>query len=197
MPQLVKILAPGAEVAPNRPPAYTNAASFCLSNLIVRHTGVTMGILSPLLHLPFKPQAVSSPGLLGDQEQSHASAVVVGSPQQINDALSILLPLLTSTPPTSTVVTKTVTPILPQLFALAVYLQTDLTADPLTRQELQDVLRAWARLADREVVVKGIWDILNNGRGWGVTDEDGNEFFWKHVVDDDVEQSGVAIWYGK
>lgn len=197
VPQLIKILAPGAEVAPNRPPAYTSAASFCLSNLIVRHADITMGILAPLIHSPFKPEAASSLGRLGERGDDEPSAMVVGSPRQINNALSILLPLLVSTPPTSMVVTRTVTPILPQLFALAVYLQNDRTADPLTRQEIQDVLRAWARLADREVVVKGIWDILNSGRGWGLTDEDANEFFWEHVASEDVEQSGVAIWYGK
>lgn len=156
-----------------------------------------MGILAPLIHSPLRPEAASSLGRLGEKQEDQPSAVVVSSPRQINDALSILLPLLTATPPTAIVVTRVVTPILAPLFALAVYLQSDRTADPLTRQEIQDVLRAWARLADREVVVKGIWDILNSGRGWGVTDEEGNEFFWEHAVGDDVEHSGVGIWYGK
>lgn len=197
VPQLIQILAPGTEVAPNRPAAYLSAASFCLSNLIERHADATMRILAPLIHSPFRPEAASSLGRLGEKAEEQPSAVVVGSPRQVNDALSIILPLLTATPPTSMTITRLVTPILSQLFALAVYLQSDRTADPLTRQEIQDVLRAWARLADREVVVKGIWDILNSGRGWGVTDEEGNEFFWKHVLGDDVEESGVGIWYGK
>lgn len=148
-------------------------------------------MLSPLIHSPFKPEAKAI-----QQVSDMHNAAVVRRPQDINDALSILLPLLTSTPPGSVVITETVTPILPQLFALAVHLQTDRTADPLTRQELQDILRTWARLADREVVIRGIWDILNSGRGWGVTDEDGNEFFWNYVEDKDVARSGVGILYG-
>jgi hypothetical protein len=191
VPQLIKILAPGTEVSTNRPPAYTNAASFCMSSLITRHPTVVMAMLSPLIHSPFQPEAKAS-----QQESDMPHAAVVRHPQEINDALSILLPLLTSTPPTSIVITETVTPILPQLFALAVHLQTDRTADPLTRQELQDILRTWARLADREVVIRGIWDILNSGRGWGVTDEEGNEFFWNYVEDKDVARSGIGILYG-
>lgn len=136
------------------------------------------------------------PSTSHQQGSDSRHAAVVRHPQQINDALSILLPLLTSTPPGSIVITQTVTPILPQLFALAVHLQTDRTADPLTRQEIQDILRTWARLVDCEVVIRGIWDILHSGRGWGVTDEDGNEFFWKYVEEADTEQSGVGIWYG-
>lgn len=197
VPQLIKILAPGTEVSSNRPPAYTNAASFCISNLIARHTTITMTLLSPLIHSPFKPEAGSLPSAFGQQGSDVSHAAVVRHPQQIGEALSILLPLLTSTPPSSIVIDQTVTLILPQLFALAVHLQTDRTADPLTRQEIQDILRTWARLADREVVVKGIWDILNSGRGWGLTDEEGNEFYWNYVEDANPEQSGVGIWYGQ
>ncbi|KAJ9112328.1 hypothetical protein QFC19_000748 [Naganishia cerealis] len=176
VPQLIKILAPSAQVASIQ---------------------ATMNILSPLLHAPFKPEAKSAAGTSMQQEHDNHSATVVTSPKQINDALSILLPLLTSTPPTSTIVSATISPILPQLFSLAVYLASDRTADPLTRQELQDVLRAWARLADRDVVVKGIWAILNSGRGWGLTDEEGNEFFWDHSTGEDAEDGGIAVWYGK
>ena len=196
VPQLIEILAPKIEVSSNRPQAYTNAASFCISSLIAKHTSIVMSVISPLIHSPFKPEAKMLPSTSHQQGSDSRHAAVVRHPQQINDALSILLPLLTSTPPGSIVINQTVTPILPQLFALAVHLQTDRTADPLTRQEIQDILRTWARLVDPDVVVRGIWNILHSGRGWGVTDEDGNEFFWKYVEEADTEQSGVGIWYG-
>jgi hypothetical protein len=162
-----------------------------------------MKVLSPIMHEPFKPEAktpAAHSGALQTHEQP--TATIVTPPKRINEALSVLLPLLTSTPPTSTIVSATITPILSQLFSLAVHLSSSRTADPLTRQELQDVLRAWARLADQEVVVRGIWGILNSGRGWGLTDEEGNEFFWDHATVDEEDEDdhgggGVAVWYGK
>lgn len=158
-----------------------------------------MKVLSPILHEPFKPEAKAPVAQSRSREdpEGHVLATIVTSPKRINDALSILLPLLTSTPPTSTIVSAIITPILPQLFSLAVHLTSSRTADPLTRQELQDVLRAWARLADRDVVVKGIWGILTSGRGWGLTDEEGNEFFWDYATEEEEDDGGIAVWYGK
>ncbi|KAJ9105392.1 hypothetical protein QFC21_001762 [Naganishia friedmannii] len=170
----------------------------CVGTPVNETLQATMNVLSPVLHEPFQPGAKTP----AQTSMGRVEATVVTSPKRINKALSILLPLLTSTPPTSTIVSCTITPILPQLFSLAVHLSSSRTADPLTKQELDDVLRAWARLADRKVVVKGIWGILNSGRGWGLTDEEGNEFFWDHAVEEgngkeEDGEGGVAVWYGK
>lgn len=97
-----------------------------------------------------------------------------------------------------------ITPIVSPLFLLWQYLEQDKTADPLTKKELQEVIAAWIRLMDVTVVEKGLWHVLNGGRGWkvagmgGLAGETSDILFWdKAVATGEEEDAGVAVFFGR
>lgn len=131
-----------------------------------------------------------------ESETPAETATLLTGAAEVNETLSILLPLLTRIPPTSPLIDALITPIISQLFALHVFLSCDPTADETTKRELKDILRAWGRLVPEESCIQGLRKILRSGKGWGEPNDQGKQVYWGRDWDGD-DVAGLAVVFGR
>lgn len=180
--QLLSILTRTGQHA-GLPDRYSHAAC-CILQAFASDDNAALVALKDRIHppfLPIRPILVLGPILL-----TPANAVA--------SALSILLPLVLRAPPTADLLDALVSPILPMLFALRCELDSDVTADPITKQELQECLEAWVSTVDDKTAVVSIWRIITSGHGWGPLDPEG--LHWAKDFSDTGE-GGLGVWYGR
>ena len=186
--------------AQNTPRHHVQASAYVLTRLSVTSPLIKQS-LKKTLHEPLFPRLEDLPYSASAQEP-----VVVTTPSRINSLVSLLLPLLTLNPPPPPFLDLALTPIIRPLFLLWQDLKQDKTADPLTRKEIEDVIGAWVRLMDVDLVEKALWEVLQGGRGWkgigfggGMHDEE-MVLFWGQSVaqedDTDDDGTGAAVLYG-
>ncbi|KAL7415364.1 hypothetical protein BDY24DRAFT_413505 [Mrakia frigida] len=167
IPRLIPLL-----TSPTTPSTYLRPLSLTLTTLLSHSSPLvslpTQRILLPYIHSP----------LLSPHSHQHLETL----PSAAFNALTLLLPLILLTPPSSTCHSILLGPILPQLFGLHWHLQQGRTADPVLRREVEGCLRSWGRVGEEEEVRRGLEEVVRSGRGWeggkgGVLpgEEDGEE----------------------
>lgn len=165
------------------PDRYSHAAC-CILQTYASEDDTVLCTLKRRIHpafLPVKPVMVSGPILLTPANDIAA-------------ALSVLLPLVVRAPPPVDLLNALVSPILPALFALRCELDADATADPITKQEIQQCLEAWVQMVDDKTAVVGIWRIITSGHGWGQLDPEG--LYWAKDFSE-AGEGGMAVRYGR
>jgi hypothetical protein len=175
------------------PDQYIHAACHIACYLLVEKQDFAPSLL-PRLHRPFLP--LVPPEVAIDPTLDN---VQLSSSEEVADALSLLLPLLTHAPPSVALLKMLVTPILPQLLALSVALGRDPTADPVTKADIEGVLRSWGRLVDEAEGVRLLVAAITSGRGWSNRTPDGRETYWRKSAESTGEEHtvGFAVCFGR
>lgn len=127
-------------------------------------------------------------------DDTEAQSIQLSSSDDVEDALGLLLTLLTHAPPSVTLLRMLVSPILTQLVALSSAMSRDPTSDALTKGELEGVLRGWGRLTDEDEAVRGLVSAVTSGKGWSDRMADGRERFWAKA---NTGVAGFCVYFGR
>lgn len=175
IPRLLSILSPQTPNQSLHPPAsapsqtapesYRRGAAFALSRMLRSQPSVTRPILLPILHGPFI-RSVLSP------ETDFVPAEPSPKPFTADSSLGLLTAILTHTDPSPPLLNTLLTPILPPLFSLVLYLDAHpgvILADPNTKEIVRGLLKTWARVIDNDHAVKALWATIQGAQGWGMS----------------------------
>jgi len=183
--QLCLIIHPPPKVAAF-PDQYIHSACHVVCYLLVENQDEFAPHLLPRLQRPFLP--LVPPEVAIDPSLDN---VQLSSSEDIADALSLLLPLLTHAPPSIALLKMLVTPILSQLLALSSALSRDPTADSLTKTDIEGVLRSWGRLVDEDEGVRRLVAASTSGRGWSNRTADGRETYWRKSLELTLDDQAI------
>lgn len=122
----------------------------------------------------------------------------MASQSSVEASARTLAQLVTQAPPSPEFLDFLVGPILPPLFALHVALSSTVTTTSIEKRpetasglaaDVKLLLDGWGKVVPKQEGVKGIWSIIQGGKGWSTVD-DGLELFWQK------EGSGAQLVYG-
>ncbi|TYJ55727.1 hypothetical protein B9479_003635 [Cryptococcus floricola] len=168
----------------HHPIAYVNTACYCIQRLWRSNTSIG-DWLKNKLHSPWYPKIPAASG----------TPVEVTSWQAIQRSVQNTRLLLIHNPASPDFVDFLVGSILSPLFSLHSFLSLSPAPSLIrpvstraVRQTLPDdvsfLLTSWGKTVDKDMGVKGLWGIVDAGKGWKVG-EDGvrPDFFWERVGD--------------
>ncbi|CAK9786131.1 hypothetical protein CC85DRAFT_257343 [Cutaneotrichosporon oleaginosum] len=161
------------------PVVYSHTAAYVVHHLWA-NSPVAVTWLKAHLHEPWNPAPREGVVLRAEGVQS-----LVGATAQ----------LVLHAPPSPDFVNFVVGPILPQIFALYVFLKPQPTTMKAKEKEgglaadTDLVLTSWGKLVGKDDGVKGVWSIITTGRGWSVS-EHGEVLHFQRVGD------GAELVYG-
>lgn len=147
-----------------RPDSHVKAAAYCLSRMLVDegfpYRQVASTEILPLIHAPLlrtSTMSLQGSGTLEDDNVMH--------PQ---DALAMLIKLLTNTDPSPSLISTLISPILPALYSLKEHVSRKLV-DPSLQQSLHGLLVTWGRIIDPSDGINTLWKIIEgDDLGWEV-----------------------------
>lgn len=157
------------------PLVYTHTAAYVVHHLW-NSSPIAVNWLRERLHVPLLP--------------ANLSVGVVATPEGVQSLLTALSQLVTHAPPSPQFVDFLIAPILPPLFALHVALLTPSKAGIIEKRpeatglaaSVHMVLLAWGKVVPQAEGVKGVWTVVQGGKGWP-EGEGGREIFWRRTGD--------------
>jgi len=102
-----------------------------------------------------------------------------------HEALSALVILLSNTEPSPVLLSKILTPIIPELYLLSYDLDKVKTADPHLKESISGLLLSWGKIIDQAEGSRTLWSIVegNKSSQWHF-DLEGRFWKTKQYVDD-------------
>ena len=170
IPRLVILLTP--ELAPHVPLSHKRAASFTLSRML--NDEIATSVLLPILHDPFLKLPPTFPVEIEDEsDPTPSTSTAAGDLLTLNlspsTSLHTLSTLLTNTDPSPHVISALLTPIFPSLYTLYEHFHPSRgrarASDPVIREVVNGLLATWAKVVGRNVVGKGLWEVVERGMG--------------------------------
>ncbi|KAI0702915.1 hypothetical protein BC835DRAFT_1263578 [Cytidiella melzeri] len=167
LPQLLTLMSSSFDV----PPTQRRVAAFALSRLLLpennpHHTVTTRTVLSAL----HKPLLQGTEELTQQQDDSAEDGIHL-SP---GAALDNLQTFLVNTDPSPTLISATMTPIIPSVYAMSYSLDRIKSADPAMKATLKGLLETWGRLVGNVEGTAALWLIVSGEGGEWKLDVAGN-----------------------
>ncbi|KJA30045.1 hypothetical protein HYPSUDRAFT_125960 [Hypholoma sublateritium FD-334 SS-4] len=170
-PQVLAILTNDAR------PNYKRAAAFAIFRAIVpqvirQNTSSAASVVQDILHRPLR-----------DAPEQHSEQTLAA-----HDALWSLTVLISNTEPSPAFISRLLSPVIPDVYALLFDLGSHRLADPQVKESVTGVLLSWGKIIDRVEGTNTLWSVIEGGRDytWKFGLE-GN--FWKLKSQEDSSPS--------